>query len=297
MASNNKALGRGLDALLPDKESSYANSQETDTAAKRELRVDQIRRNPDQPRRAFGESELSSLAESLSNHGVIQPVVVRKLSIRTDEQVTHELIVGERRWRAAQLAGLEKIPVTISDLAPKEVLEVALVENVQRQDLNPMELGLAFRSLIDSGASQQEVGLRIGLDRSTVANHLRILELPRSFQEDIEQGLLTMGHAKALLQVTSPERRLALRDRILREGLSVRATEELARDLGSASTPNRRQPATSIDPNLESLVSSLRDRLQTKVKVSGKPARGKIEIEFYGESELSRIAEAILERP
>ncbi|MCH2410038.1 ParB/RepB/Spo0J family partition protein [Myxococcota bacterium] len=192
---------------------------------------------------------------------------------------------------------MEKIPVTISDLAPKEVLEVALVENVQRQDLNPMELGLAFRSLIDSGASQQEVGLRIGLDRSTIANHLRILELPRSFQEDIEQGLLTMGHAKALLQVTSPERRLALRDRILREGLSVRATEELARDLGSASTPNRRQPATSIDPNLEDLVSSLRDRLQTKVKVSGKPARGKIEIEFYGESELSRIAEAILERP
>jgi len=296
MTGNNKALGRGLGALLPDKDIIFPNSPEGDSGARRELRVDQIRPNPEQPRRVFESIELSALAESLSSHGVIQPVVVRKL-VDPLGTVTHELIVGERRWRAAQMAGLERIPVTVSDLAPKEVLEVALVENVQRQDLNPMELGLAFRVLIDSGASQQEVGLRLGLDRSTVSNHLRLLELPRNFQEDLERGRLTMGHAKALLQVLNPERRLFLRDKILQEGLSVRAAEELARHLGSPGRPARRKSAAVEDTNLKNLMSQLRDRLQTKVKFSGKPTRGKIEIEFYGESELTRIAEAILERP
>lgn len=295
MTGNNKALGRGLGALLPDKKIAFPSSGGNDSGARRELRVDQIRPNPEQPRRVFESTELSTLADSLSSHGVIQPVLVRKLEAPLGT-VTHELIVGERRWRAAQMAGLERIPVTVSDLAPKEVLEVALVENVQRQDLNPLELGLAFRALIDSGASQQEVGLRIGLDRSTVSNHLRLLELPSNFQEDLEQGRLTMGHAKALLQVVNPERRLLLRDKILQEGLSVRAAEELARRLGSPMSPTRRKSVEEVDTNLKSLVSQLRDRLQTKVKVSGKSTRGRIEIEFYGESELTRLVEAILER-
>jgi ParB family chromosome partitioning protein len=210
----------------------------------------------------------------------------------------YELVVGERRWRAARMAGLTEIPAMVKEVAPREALEMALVENVQRHDLNPIELAMAFRALVEGGATQEQVGERMGLDRSTVANHIRLLELPRELQQDVETGVLSAGHAKALLQLGNPERRRHLRDRIVASQLSVRAAEELARSLSGTRTPTRRRPRgrdDAEDPHLRQLVGTLRDQLQTKVRITSAAGRGKIEIEFYGPEDLHRITRAILE--
>lgn len=295
------ALGRGLDALIPE-EPRLARAPSVGAAATasegapirggaRELPVDAIRPNPEQPRRVFDEAELRSLADSIERHGVLQPVVVR------EREGGYELVVGERRWRASRLAGRETVPAVILDVSEPALLEVALVENVQRRDLNPIELALAFRTLIERGRTQEDVGRRVGLDRSTVANHLRLLDLPRELQADVESGAISGGHAKALLSVASAERRRHLRGRIEAEGLSVRATEELARQLsGGARRRKSPRPASEpADPDLRLLLDQLRDRLQTRVRLTGSPTRGKLEVEFYGPEELNRIASAILE--
>jgi ParB family chromosome partitioning protein len=256
-----------------------------------QIEVDRIRPNPRQPRRTFGTDELAGLADSIVRHGLLQPVVVR------ESADGYELVVGERRWRAAQLAGLATIPAIVRDVASRELLEMALVENVQRAELNPIELALAFRALTEGGATQEQVGERVGLDRSTIANHLRLLELPRELQQQVESGVLSAGHAKALLQIDNPERRRHLRDRIVANQLSVRAAEELARSLAGTRTPTRRRPraAGALDPQLQQLVDALRDQLQTKVRITSAGSRGKIEIEFYGPEDLHRITRAILE--
>jgi ParB family chromosome partitioning protein len=257
-----------------------------------QIEVDRIRPNPQQPRRDFGAEELEGLAGSIVRHGLLHPVVVR------EADGGYELVVGERRWRAARLAGLTTIPAMVKDVASRERLEMALVENVQRHDLNPIELALAFRALTEGGATQEQVGERVGLERSTIANHLRLLELPRELQQDVETGVLSAGHAKALLQIDNPERRRHLRDRIVANQLSVRAAEELARSLSGTRTPTRRRPRAAgdaVDPHLQQLVDALRDQLQTKVRISSAAGRGKIEIEFYGPEDLHRITRAILE--
>jgi ParB family chromosome partitioning protein len=292
------ALGRGLGALIPEPAPRTAPAPETPagrapTSDATEIAVEAIVANPQQPRRVFDEADLRALADSLRLHGVIQPVVVRK---RSGEEGRYELVVGERRWRAARLAGLATIPALVKDVASPQLLEVALVENVQRRDLNPIELALAFQGLIETGATQEEVGRRVGLDRSSVANTIRLLDLPRDYQEDVESGVLTAGHAKALLQVSDPERRRGLRDRIVSEGLPVRAVEELARH-GTApgARPARRTGHPRVvDPDLEQLLDSLRQRLQTRVRLIGSGARGRLEIDFYGPEDLDRIAAAIL---
>ena len=308
MTARRSALGRGLDALIPAAPpAALGGSVEGESAAvaapdgrgawgsPTEIPVDRITPNPSQPRRAFDAAVLEELAASIRRHGMLQPIVVRELSGASPPR--YELVVGERRWRAAQLAGLEAVPATVKDVAPQALLEVALVENIQRQDLNPIELALAFRGLIEGGATQDQVGERVGLDRSTVANHLRLLELGREIQEDVESGALSAGHAKALLQLQNPERRRHLRDRVVEGGLSVRATEELARTLSGTRRPARKRPtpADSVDPNLQGLIDALRDRYQTRVRVSGSAARGKIEIEFYGPEEFHRITSVMLE--
>jgi ParB family chromosome partitioning protein len=259
-----------------------------------QIDVERIRPNPQQPRRAFADDELADLADSIVRHGLLHPVVVR------ESADGYELVVGERRWRAARLAGLTTIPAMVKDVASQEVLEMALVENVQRHDLNPIELALAFRALTEGGATQEQVGERVGLDRSTIANHLRLLELPRELQQEVETGVLSAGHAKALLQIDNPERRRHLRDRIVANQLSVRAAEELARSLTGTRTPTRRRSRAAgdaVDPHLQQLVDELRDQLQTKVRITSAAGRGKIEIEFYGPEDLHRITRAILEGP
>jgi ParB family chromosome partitioning protein len=288
MSSSRNALGRGLGALIPNAGPSAprATAAAAETAAAGEIPVDRIDANPEQPRRAFDPEQMQRLAESIRVHGVLQPVVVRRVGDR------YELVVGERRWRASREAGLEAIPAVVADIDARDRLEVALVENVQRRDLNPIELGFAFRALSDTGATQDEIGRRVGLDRSTIANHLRLLDLPRDYQEDVEAGRITTGHAKALLQVSNLERRHHLRERIVRDGLSVRTVEELARP-ASRGAPRRRARAAH-DPNLQRVSDALRERLQTRVRIKGDSARGRIEIEYFGSEDLQRISEILL---
>ncbi len=302
MSTPRRSLGRGLGALIPGASAaprpapSPPLSEETPEAipgarGPAELPVARIRANPEQPRRVFDAAELERLATSIGQYGILQPVVVRRAA-----DGDYELVVGERRWRAAQQAGLATIPAVIADIEPRDRLAVALVENVQRHDLNPIELALAFRALVEQGATHEEVGERVGIDRVSVSHHLRLLELPRELQGDVESGALSLGHAKALLSVASPERRRALRDRILAEGLSVRRAEEEARALGAPARPPRksRVGVQVLDPETVHLLDLLRDRLQTQVRMRGSVERGRLEIEYFGAAELQGLVERIL---
>jgi ParB family chromosome partitioning protein len=286
MSNQHKALGRGIGALIPGAAPANSPPPVAETGPTR-IPLDSIEPNPDQPRRTFDPKHLGRMAQSISRHGVLQPVVVSKAGHR------YQLICGEQRWRAARLAKLSSIPAVVTDVDDRDRLEIALIENVQRADLNPIELAHAFKALCASGATQEDVGERVSLDRSTVANHLRMLELPREFQGDVEAGRLSIGHAKTLLSVGNPERRRHLRDRIVNEGLSVRVSEGLARDVSKPKRPRApRRPAA--DPNRQMLVDSLRRRLQTSVKINGDDARGRIEIEYFGAEDLGRIAGLLL---
>ncbi len=289
MSSRPNALGRGLGALLPSAPAPVAPAPEPAAAAgSSQIRVDQIDPNPDQPRRVFDPELLERLVDSIRQHGVLQPVVVRRAGSR------YQLVVGERRWRASQLAELEAIPAVVADVDEREQLEIALVENVQRADLNPIELAHAFQSLADGGHTQDQIGERVGLDRSTVANHLRLLELPRELQADVEAGRIGTGHAKALLQTKNPERRRHLRDRIVRDGLSVRAAEALARSSPGARRKAPRSARPAGDSNLQRLVDLLRQRFQTRVRIQGDASRGRIELEYFGDEDLERITGILL---
>ena len=292
MSNSRNALGRGLGALLPGAGTSTAarppgySPEPAPAPPPGEIPIDAIDPNPDQPRRVFDAAQLESLAASIRVHGVLQPVVVRRVGER------YELVVGERRWRASRAAGLDSVPAVVADLDSRDRLELALVENVQRHDLNPVELAHALQTLSETGASQEEIGRRVGLERSTVANHLRLLELAPNYQADVEAGTLSMGHAKALLQVSSAERRSALRDRIVEQALSVRAAEELAR--GRPAQARRRRVQARRAPNLERVADRLRERLQTRVHISGDGERGRIELQYFGADDLERLCAMLL---
>jgi ParB family chromosome partitioning protein len=286
--SRPSALGRGLGALIPGAPPVASPEAPPAAAGPQQIAIDSIDPNPEQPRRVFDPEELRGLADSIRRHGVLQPVVVRRAGPR------YELVVGERRWRASREAGLSAIPAVVADLEDRARLEVALIENIQRSDLNPIELAHAFRALAETGATQEQIGERVGLDRSTVSNHLRLLELPTEVQADVEAGRLSAGHAKALLQVSSPERRRHVRDRILRDGLSVRAAEELAQASGVHRPRRAAKARPGADPNLQRLIDSLRLRLQTRVRIQGQAERGRIEIEYFGADDLRRLAGILL---
>ncbi|MFI5314275.1 MAG: ParB/RepB/Spo0J family partition protein [Myxococcota bacterium] len=288
-----KGLGRGLSALIPPPAPPVTRVERTAldaddaSAAPLFIAISKIAPNPGQPRKLFRDSELSALAASIREQGILQPLVVRR---RGDG---YELIIGERRWRAAQLAGLDEVPAVILDATDRQVVEMALVENVQRADLNPMELAEAFRVLIDDeGMTQEEAGRRVGLDRSSVANHLRLLELPRDIQQDLIDQRLTMGHAKAILQVPV-EQRVMVRDQIIRTSLSVRAAEELGRRAAS-SAPRHPRPGPVRDVHVADLEERLRKAMQTKVRIIGRRARGRIELHYFGEGELERLSGRLL---
>jgi ParB family chromosome partitioning protein len=299
-----KALGRGLGALLPGAGSAARDTGEpaNDAVATRtdttpaavasqpdsRLPLTSIVPNPDQPRRTFDPAHLERMADSIRRHGVLQPIVVRRAGDH------YELICGEQRWRAAGLAETEKIPAVVVDVDEQARLEMALIENVQRADLNPIELAHAFAALGSAGATHEQIGERVSLDRSTISNHLRLLELPRDFQADVEGGALSIGHAKALLQVRNPERRRQLRDRIIRDSLSVRAAEAQARATTEPKKPSARAKARDVDPNLQRLVDLLRRHLQTQVRINGDSQRGRVEIEYFGTEDLNRIASVLL---
>jgi ParB family chromosome partitioning protein len=298
MSTPRNALGRGIGALIPKAKptavapghGSEAPAAAEPTSPANEIPLDRIVPNPEQPRRVFDAGQLDALAASIRVHGVLQPVVVRRVG------EGYELVVGERRWRASREAGLDTIPAVIAEVDSDDLLEVALIENVQRHDLNPIELAIAFKALSETGATQEEIGKRVGLDRSSIANHLRLLDLPIEYQQDVETGRLSTGHAKALLALSNTERRKSLRDRILEEGLSVRAAEEIARPTPREGGKPKARSAPP-DPQLQRLTDSLRQHFQTRVRVQGDGARGRVEIEYFGEEDLGRIVDQLLASP
>jgi ParB family chromosome partitioning protein len=328
MSQKRSALGRGLGALIssppqaaesptpnvgppptpsaPPSEQSVTPTPSSDDAVLRtqvpdsdstgHLLVDigLIDPNPEQPRREFDPSALDQLARSIGQHGVLQPVVVRRAGER------YELIMGERRFRASKLAGRKTVPVVVSDVDPADRLELAIVENVQRQDLNPIELGLAYQALADAGHTQDEIGRKVAMDRSSVSNHIRLLDLSRTIQTDVENGRLSMGHAKALLQVADVETRESLRAKILSESLSVRASERAARDITG---PNRRTHApekpkavpAGLDADTRAYVERIERHLQTKVSLHpNADDSGKIEINYFNMEDLERLGAMLL---
>ena len=277
-------LGRGLGALLS---SSPAPAVETEASGVQELPVDSIVANPRQPRKAFDDKALHDLSESLKRSGVLQPVVVR----RHGQQF--EIVVGERRWRAAKMAGLAYIPAVVREVTDAETLELALVENLLREDLNPMEEAEAYQRLLTEFAwTQEELGQRVGKDRSTVANCLRLLKLPELIQADLRAGRLTMGHARALLSLASPAEQLKLREEILAHSWSVRATEE------GVQRKQRQAPrrAGRRSADLAALEDSLRETLATRVRLVGSERAGRIEITYTSAEDLERLTELITGR-
>ncbi len=260
-----------------------------------ELDLALIDPNPEQPRREFDPVALDQLARSIGQHGVLQPVVVRRAGDR------YELVMGERRFRASQRAGRRSIPAVVLDVAPADRLELAIVENVQRQDLNPIELAHAYQALSEAGHTQEEIGRKVAMDRSSVANHLRLLDLSRTIQTDVENARLSMGHAKALLQVEDLEAREALSARVQRESLSVRATEQLAREANgggrkSARSANRPKAAAPVlDADTRAYVERIERRLQTKVSLHpNSDGGGKIEVNYFDLEDLERIGAMLL---
>jgi ParB family chromosome partitioning protein len=275
-----QVLGRGLDALIPGVDTSDLGS-----TAFFYCNIEAIRPNPYQPRRTFAEGELRNLADSIKEKGIIQPLVVRPAS------TGYELIVGERRWRSARLAGLLQVPVVVKDVSTAEMLELALVENVQREDLNPLEKAEAYHSLMkEFGLTQEQVAERVGQDRSTVANFLRLRHLPKEIQADVVNNKLTMGHARALMGAETPAQQKAVWRRIISNDLTVRATEALVKKLkGQKGKISKSKPASSEDVYLQKVADDLTRHLGTKVEIVRRGKRGKVEIEFYGNDDLDRL--------
>jgi ParB family chromosome partitioning protein len=286
MVNRQHGLGRGLGALLSSP--SPASSAEAPGAAAVELPIDSITPNPRQPRKDFDDKALRDLSASLRQSGVLQPVVVRRLGDG------YELVVGERRWRAAKLAGITRIPAVIREASDAESLELALVENLLREDLNPMEEAEAYQRLLaEFGWTQEELAQRVARDRSSVANCLRLLKLPELIQADLRAGRLTMGHARALLSLDSPADQLRLREQILAHSWSVRATEEGVQ--AKRARPARRQLRRSAE--LAAVENALRVALATRVRLVGSERAGRIEIAYSSREELDRLAELITAPP
>lgn len=265
MEDTKKRLGRGLSALLGDMpaEDASASGERRAERTPRELPIEELRPNPANPRRSFGEEPLEELAQSIRDRGVMQPLIVR----RVDEG--YEIVAGERRWRAAQKAGLHKVPVVVREVSAGEALEIAIIENVQRTDLNAIEEAVGYQRLIDEfGHKQEALAKLIGKSRSHVANTLRLLNLPPSIRASVADGSLSAGHARALIGVENAE---AVADEVIRKGLSVRATEQLVAKLGKAKAAKEaaaEKPAPVDDANTRALVRRLSDRLGLPVQLS-----------------------------
>ena len=273
-------LGRGLGALIPPP-----------TSGLREVPVGSITPNPWQPRTTFDQTELEGLAGSIREHGVLQPVLVSQQA-----DGTYQLITGERRWRAAVLAGLQTLPAVVKEATPAASLEMALVENIQRRDLNPLEEAHAFRQLLDEhGLTQEQLAVRIGKSRVAVTNTLRLLQLPDAVQQALADGSITEGHARAILTANDEAKRVALLKRVIDEQLSVRATEALARDM-NLDRPAVASPETGgVDPETERLEDEFRHALGTRVRlVRGRDGAGRLIIHFYSEEELQGLYESII---
>jgi len=279
-----RRLGRGLGSLL-----GTSSGIETTRQSPTHLAIDDLQPNPYQPRRVFDADSLAELSDSIRTHGILQPIVVRAVARG------YEIISGERRWRAARLAGLLTVPVVVRDQVPDtQMLELALIENVQRQELDAIERAHGYRQMMtELRITQEEVAAKVGLKRATVSNHLRLLELPPKIQEALGRGLVTMGHARAMLAHPNPTALDALVERVVREGLSVRQVETLVRNAGATTKPGellKTQRASWID----ALEARLRESLGRRVSVkNGEAYRGQIVIEYYDRDDLDELCQRL----
>ena len=280
--SKKPALGKGLSSLLPSRQLTANEPEQLVLATIPELPIDEIQPNPNQPRREFRQQQLNELADSIRHDGIIQPIVVRK------QGTGYQLIAGERRLRAAKIAGLDKVPVVVQEISDERLLEVALVENIQREDLHPIELAEAFERLsTDLGLNHEEIGRRTGKDRATITNSIRLLQLPLSLQNLIAERKLSPGHARALLKLKSEEEQHTLALKAIAEGWSVRTMETAVQQPGQKSKSVR---LPESDPNLKSATDELERSLGTKVRIlSATNGKGKIEIEYYNIDDLNRL--------
>lgn len=285
-AEGRRGLGRGLSALLGDPE---APAEARDGAGTREIPIELIARNPDQPRRAFGEAEIDELAASIREKGVLQPILLRPAPGKTGE---YQLVAGERRWRAAQKAGLRAMPALIRELDDLQVLEIAIVENVQRADLNALEEALGYRALMDKfGRTQEAVAQVVGKSRPHVANALRLLNLPAEVQAMLSDGRLTAGHARALVGATDP---LALAEQVVAKGLSVRETEALTRKAPETRTAKPAQGRVSRDADTAALENDLSEALGLDVELRHKGGAGELRIRYTTLEQLDDLCRRLM---
>jgi ParB family chromosome partitioning protein len=275
-----QALGKGLGALIPEKPS-------PELEGKRVFRfcgIEEIQPNPFQPRKSFDDEQLQELVGSIREKGILQPLIVRR------KGDSYELIAGERRWRAAQKAGIKEVPILIRDVFESEILELSLIENIQRENLNPVEEAEAFKGLMDHfHLTQEEVSRKVGKDRTTIANAIRLLKLPPEIRQSLVDGAISMGHARAFLSLDGPEKQKLAFKKVLAAKLSVRQTESLVKQIHSKAHPGRLKNKQEWN----AIVEELQRVLGTKVRIVGKPKRGRIEIEFYSQDELDRIIDLL----
>ncbi len=285
MATKRNALGRGLDSLI-----SMGDIRTEGSSAISEIDIDRIQPNPDQPRRTFDENTLAELATSIRELGVVQP-----LTLRDSGDGKYQIIAGERRWRAARIAGLTSVPAYVRTVSDSEMTEMALIENIQREDLNAIEVALSFKKLIDTyNLTQERLSERLGKNRATIANHLRLLRLPAEIQLGLRDRKLDMGHARAILAVDDPKIQLSLYKRVLKEGLSVRAVEELGRKL--AETANAERPPVSKNVKSEDikvLEKSISGYFKVPVSVTRtKGGKGSVTFKFSSDDELYQLVKS-----
>jgi len=274
---NRKALGRGLGALLSSDSTIDLGAEPS------EVDIDSIVPGPMQPRTHFDETALESLADSIRSHGIVQPLLVRR------KGDGYELVAGERRWRAAKLAGVARVPVVIREVPDDSLLEIALIENIQRENLNPIEEAQAYRKLIETvGLTQEALASRVGRDRSYITNYLRLLKLTDDVQQLVKEGRLSTGHARALLTLPQPDLQRRIARQVIDGGLSVRVTEQMVQK-ATEEKPARRPPLP-MDPNLKAAETKLRRALGTQVKIlQAADGKGKLEISFFNTQDLDRI--------
>lgn len=279
-----KALGRGLGSLIQEAQTETGAAA---VAADSTVDIELIHPNPNQPRTHFNATELNELSDSITEHGVLQPLLVRK------DADGYEIIAGERRYQASKIAGLTEIPVIIKDVDDQKMLEIALIENLQRSDLNPIEEAKGYKQLIKSnGMTQEALSKAVSKSRSAITNSLRLLDLPEQVQQYLFDGRLTAGHARAILAVPFEEQRIKLADKVVQEGLSVRATENLAPLFSVGDVPKAPRPVTP--QSFKKAARVLRGVFNTNVRVKSSRGKNKIEIEFKDEDELAQILERMM---
>ncbi|MFC4778342.1 ParB/RepB/Spo0J family partition protein [Paenibacillus sp. GCM10023252] len=276
-----KRLGRGLDALIPS-----LSVNEDDKVV--EIALADLRPNPYQPRKTFDEDSIRELAESIKQHGVIQPIIVRTVL------KGYEIIAGERRFRASQYCGNATVPAVVRNFSDQQVMEIALIENLQREDLNAIEVAIAYQALMEKfELTQEELSMKVGKSRSHIANFLRLLTLPAEIKENVSRGTLSMGHARALVGVKNAAQQKELAQKVIALEWSVRDLEEMIQKLEQTEPEKTKGKVKKRDPYLESLEESLRDRFKTTVKIKQQKDKGKIELSYYNKQDLERLLELL----